>query len=482
MKKKDREYIFLELTRSICPTCRIVIDAQILSKDNKVFMKKRCKEHGVFESLISSDAERYLNSYKYNKPGTIPQEFKTEIKEGCPYDCGLCPDHQQHSCVGIIEITNACNLKCPTCFASSEGHDFLDVEQVNFMLDQFIKYEGDPEVVHFSGGEPTIHPKIFDMIKLANEKKFKYVLLNTNGIRFYKDEEFTKKLAELKPIIYLQFDGFKRETYEKIRGEDLSEVKLKIVEVLEKYGFNIVLVPTIQRNVNEDEIGKIVDFALSKSSIKGIVFQPTFYSGRHSDFDPMDVVTLPDVIKNISTQSAYGFRDSDFVPIPCCFPTCGSSTYVYIDDKGIKPLPRMVNVDDYLDFIKNKPVPDMDEVRESMQALFSFGAVGGSDKTINSFCSVCNIPKDLEGIQDKIKMIMIQPFMDPYNFDIKKLMKCCIHEITPNGNIVPFCAFNNIPKYRAEVNEFFANKKLNKNKIKNESLLEQSKNTIKIIQ
>jgi len=371
MQKKDREHIFLELTRSICPVCRIVIDAQILAKDNKVFMKKRCKEHGLFESLLSSDAERYLNSYKFNKPGTMPLEFATEVKEGCPLDCGLCPDHQQHSCVGIIEITNACNLKCPTCFASSEGHDFLDVETVNFMLDQFIKYEGNPEVVNFSGGEPTIHPKIFDMIKLAKEKNIKYVLINTNGIRISKDEEFTKKLAELKPVIYLQFDGFKKETYEKIRGEDLSKIKLKTVDMLEKYGLDIVLVATVQRNVNEDELGKIVDFAMSKSAVKGLVIQPTFYSGRHPDFDPMDVVTLPDVLKNISKQSIHGFRENDFIPIPCCFPTCGSATYVYLDGNKVLPLPRMVNVEDYLDYIKNKPMPDLEEFKEPLQALFS---------------------------------------------------------------------------------------------------------------
>ena len=460
MQKKDREHIFLELTRSICPVCRIVIDAQILAKDNKVFMKKRCKEHGLFESLLSSDAERYLNSYKFNKPGTMPLEFGTEIKDGCPYDCGLCPDHQQHTCVGIIEITNACNLRCPTCFASSEGHDFLDLKTVNFMLDQYIKYEGNPEVVHFSGGEPTIHPKIFDMIKLANEKKIKYVLINTNGVRISKDEEFTKKLAELGAIIYLQFDGFKRETYEKLRGEDLSQIKLKAIENLEKYGLNIVLVPTVQRNVNEDELGKIVDFALSRPSIKGVVFQPSFYSGRHTDFDPMDVVTLSEVIKNISEQSTHGFRESDFVPIPCCFPTCGSATYVYMDGKEVKPLPRMVDVEDYLDYIKNTAVPDVDKVKEALQSLFSFGAVGGSEKTVNSFCTVCDLPGNLEGIESKIKMIMIQPFMDPYNFDIKKLMKCCIHEITPEGKMVPFCAFNNIPKYRAEVNDFFASRRL----------------------
>jgi len=379
----------------------------------------------------------------------------------------LCPDHQQHSCVGIIEITNACNLRCPTCFASSEGHDFLELETVNYMLDQFIKYEGDPQVVQFSGGEPTIHPKIFDMIKLAKEKEIEYVLINSNGIRIAKDEKFTKQLAELKPVIYLQFDGFKKETYEKIRGEDLRELKQKAIELLGKYGIDTVLVATIQRNVNEDEIGKIVDFALARSHIKGVVLQPTFYSGRHPDFDPLNVVTLPEVVKNISGQSIHKFKESDFVPIPCCFPTCGAATYVYMDDDGVKPLPRFVNVDEYLDYIKNKSVPGLDDIQDALQSLFSFAAIGGSEKTISSFCTACNLPENIDELGDKIKMIMIQPFMDPYNFDIKKLMKCCIHNITPEGKIVPFCAFNNIPKYRAEVNDFFARNKPIKISIKN---------------
>jgi len=458
MQKIDRDYVFLELTRSICPDCRNVIDAHVIVRDHKVYMKKRCKEHGLFESLISSDAERYVNAVKFNKPGTMPLEFGTEIKEGCPFDCGLCPDHQQHSCVGVIEITNACNLRCPTCFASSEGHDFLDLETVDYMLDHFIKYEGDPEVVQFSGGEPTIHPKIFDMIKLAKDKGIKHVMINTNGVRISKEEEFAKKLAELNADIYLQFDGFKKETYEKIRGEDLREVKQNAINNLEKYGVNTILVATIQRDVNEDEIGSIVDFALSRPKVRGVVFQPTFYSGRHPDFDPLNVVTLPEVVKNISEQSKHGLKEDDFIPIPCCFPTCGAATYVYLDDNEVKPLPRLVDVEDYLDYVKNKSFPDPDEIKESLQALFSFGAVGGSERTLSSFCTACNLPKDLD-VGDKIKMIMIQPFMDPYNFDIKKLMKCCIHHITPTGKIVPFCAFNNIPKYREEVNQFFAERR-----------------------
>ena len=456
MQKQDIDYNFLEFTKSICPVCSDVIDAYVLVKNSRVYMKKRCKQHGTFDSLLSSDAVRYVNAEKYNTPGTMPAKFGMEVQEGCPLDCGLCTDHQQHSCLGVIEITNACNLRCPTCFASSEGHDFLSVQEVEFMLDKFIEQEGNPEMIQFSGGEPTIHPQILEIISLAKAKNFGRVLLNTNGVRISKEIEFVRALAKTEPIIYLQFDGFKKQTYETIRGSDLVDTKMKAIENLEQNKIQIVLVATIQRGVNEDEIGDLVDFVISKKSIKGIVFQPTFYTGRYPDFDPMNVVTLPEVVKEICSQSRASFKNTDFVPVPCCYPTCSSACYLYADKDKVMPLARAVNIIDYLDFFQNQTIADIKKIKDSLQRLSSFDCCSGTD---SSSCStIGNLTVDLEEVESKVKMIMIQPFMDPFNFDIKKVMKCCIHEITPQGKIVPICAFNNIPKYRDEVNAYYKNR------------------------
>lgn len=472
--KQKRDHVFLEFTKSMCPDCREIIDAHVLTRNGKVYMKKRCKKHGLFESLISSDMERYTNAYKYNRQGIMPVKFGTEVKEGCPYDCGLCPDHEQHSCVGVIEITNACNLRCPTCFATAEGHDFLSLDEVDYMLDEFVKHEGNtPEVIQFSGGEPTIHPKILDMINLARQKKnIKYVMINTNGVKISMDESFVADLAKLNPVIYLQFDGFRKETHKRIRGKDLREIKMKAIENMEKYSIKMVLVSTIQREVNEDEIGSLADFALSRKLIKGIVFQPTFYSGRHPDVDPLNVVTLPEVIKYITKQSKHNLIDSDFIPTPCCFPTCNSSCYLYVDEKDTKPLARIVNVEEYLDYFINRSVADLGQIKESIRVLNSFGcccseeAEGTSDSSdneeISTMTNCCTIPDNLKGIEKNIKVIMVQSFMDPFNFDIKRLMKCCIHEITPEGKIVPICAFNNIPMYREEVSAYYYNRERRK--------------------
>lgn len=457
----ERDRILLEFTRSICPDCRQVIDARVFAKGNKVFMKKRCEKHGEFESLLSSDFEAYVNAYRFNRNGVMPAKFGTEVDKGCPFDCGLCPDHEQHSCVGIIEITNACNLCCPTCFATAEGHDFLSVQDVNFMLDEFIKHEGHPEVVQFSGGEPTIHPQILEIIGRAREKDIKYVMVNTNGIRMSMDENFVEHLSRLNPVVYLQFDGFKKETYQKLRGADLLAAKMKSIDNMEKHGIRIMLVATIQRGVNEDEIGKLADFALSRKSIKGIVFQPTFYAGRHPEVDPTDVVTLPEVIRSLSEQSENELKASDFVPTPCCFPTCNSSCYLYIDDNEVKPLARIVNVEEYLDYFTNRSIASLSEIKESFRILNSFECCNSSDTG-----GCCGIPLDLKGVEKNIKLIMIQSFMDPFSFDIKRLLKCCIHEITPSGKIVPICAFNNIPQYRDEVNAYFLNKRMGQSNAK----------------
>ncbi len=442
---RERDSTFIELTRSICPECRRILDAQVHVRNGRVYMKKRCPQHGWFEGIVSSDAEMYMAAGRFNRPGRLPLQFATEIRDGCPFDCGLCPDHQQHTCVGIIEVTQTCNLQCPTCFTDSPGNGSLSLEQVKSMLDNFVKSEGDPEVVQFSGGEPSIHPEILEMLQAAKDRGIRHVMLNTNGIRIARDHGFVKELAQIGVVTYLQFDGFSNSTFQTIRGVDLREVKRNALKNLAEFNVNTVLVSTVQRGVNEHEMGAIVDYALETPIIRGVVFQPTFYTGRHPSFDPMNRVTLPDVVKGIAAQSKHGFKESDFVPIPCCYPTCSSATYVYVDDKGILPLPRAVNVEEYLDYFKNRTLVDIDSVvREAFDSLYSAASVPGSDKMFESYCTVCGIPFNLGELKNKVKMIMIQPFPDPYTFNVKQVMKCCIHELLPDGRIIPFCAYNNI--------------------------------------
>ena len=462
--KKDANYVFYELTRSICPVCRQVIDAQVLLRDNKVYMRKRCPEHGDFESLVYGDAQAYTTNTKFNKPGTIPLQYSTEVVAGCPHDCGLCPDHQQHACVGIIEVNTACDMDCPLCFADA-GHGFnLTLQEVEDILDHFVETEGDPEVVQFSGGEPSIHPEIIPMMRAAFDRNIPNVMLNTNGKRIARDDQFLAELGELKPLIYFQFDGFESETYRIIRGEpDILPTKLQALDRLAEAGCMVILVPAIERGVNEHEIGKIIKFGLEHPGIYGVNFQPAFHSGRYMEHDPMNRLTIPDLISGVEAQTDGLFKSTDFVPVPCCFPTCNSVTYAYIDDDGtILPLPRMLNVDNYLDYITNRVVPDLSmDLRKALETLWSSSTVPGMEKASRNFlltCAACGIPgggMDLMGLVDRMFMIMFQDFMDPWTFNQKNLMKCCKEILLPDGYQIPFCAYNNVG-YREQARQQLA--------------------------
>jgi 7,8-dihydro-6-hydroxymethylpterin dimethyltransferase len=450
VSKKDAGYVFYELTRSICPKCRKVIDAKIVLRDNKVFMVKRCPDCGPFEALVYSDAEAYTNFGKFNKPGTIPLAYGTDIREGCPYDCGLCPDHQQHTCLGIIEVNSACNMDCPLCFSEAGPGFSLTLEEVEQMLDDFVRTEGKPEVIQFSGGEPTIHPQIIEFVRAAKQRDIPFVMINTNGKRIARDDRFLEQLNEVRSAIYFQFDGFDSETYRILRGEpNILEEKLRALDRLAEIGLSVTLVPAIERGVNEHEIGKIVEFAIQHPAVRGINFQPAFHAGRHHQHDPMKRMTIPDVLRLIEAQTKGTFRTSDFVPVPCCFPTCNSVTYAFVEGDQVTPLPRIVNVHDYLDYISNRVLPDFSlEVKRALEGLWSSSSVAGSHKSVDQVlmsCQACSVPGFSVGdLAEHMMMIMLQDFMDAWTFNQKNLMKCCKEFLLPGGKQVPFCAYNTI--------------------------------------
>jgi tetraether lipid synthase len=449
--RAEADYVFLELTRSICPNCRRVIDAKILLRDNKVYMSKRCPQCGPCLSLVYGDAEAYVSFARHNKPGTIPREYGAKIERGCPHDCGLCPDHEQHACLGVIEVNSACDMDCPLCFADAAPGFSLTLEEVEQMLDDYVRTEGKPEVVQFSGGEPTMHPRIIDFIHAAKARDIRFVMLNTNGKRIARDDRFVEELDEARPALYFQFDGFEPETYRIIRGEpDILEEKLRALDRLAQIGLNVTIVPAIERDVNEHEIGRIVEFAIEHPAIRGITFQPAFHAGRHMRHDPMRRMTIPDIVGLIEAQTHGKFVAGDFVPVPCCFPTCNAVTYAFVDGDRVTPLPRVINVSDYLDYIANRIVPDFShEIRTALEGLWSSSAVAGSESSLQQLaisCQACVLPDKLAitTIAKSMMMIMLQDFMDPWTFNQKNVMKCCKEFLLPGGKQIPFCAYNTV--------------------------------------
>ena len=443
----ERPYIYYDFTVSICSTCLKRVDAKIVFEDDNVYMLKNCRQHGFEKVLIATDIEYYKNCRNYAKRSEMPLRFNKPTHYGCPYDCGLCQDHEQHSCLTVVEVTDRCNLSCPTCYAMSSPtygrHRTL--EEIERMLDTIVANEGKPDVVQISGGEPTVHPQFFEILDIAKTKPIRHLMLNTNGIRIAKDEAFVERLAGYMPDfeIYLQFDSFKKEALEQLRGEDLREVRKKAIEHLNKYNLSTTLVVTLQKGLNTDEIGEIIEYALKQRCVRGVTFQPTQQAGRLENFDSKnDRYTLTEVRTAILEQTDI-FNKNDLIPVPCNPDALVMGYALKLGDQ-VFPLTRMINPDDLLDNSRNTIVYEQDE-KLKMHLLNMFSTGNSVDRAGEHLKSImCCLPEiDAPNLSyDNLFRIIIMQFIDAHNFDVRAIKKSCVHIVNKDMSIIPFETMN----------------------------------------
>ena len=442
-----RNYIYYDYTISLCPECLKRIDAKIVFEDNNVFMLKRCPEHGNSKVLIADDKEYYKNIRNYNKPSETPYKFNTETHFGCPYDCGLCPDHEQHSCLTVIEITDRCNLSCPTCYAgSSPTHGrHRTFAEVKTMLDTIVENEREPDVIQISGGEPTLHPQFFEILDYAKTLPIKHLMVNTNGIEIAKDFEFAKRLSTYAPDfeIYLQFDSFKEMVLMSMRGANLKKIREKAIVHLNALNLSTTLVVTLQKGLNDDEIGKIIEFALEQKCVRGVTLQPTQIAGRLENFNSQtDRITLTEVRRKILEQTTI-FLPDDIIPVPCN-PDALAMGYVLKLEGQYIPLTRYINPADLLDSGKNTIVYEQDEgLHQKMSEIFSTGTSTdkASEKLHSLLCCLPFVEAPNLGYNNLFRVIIMQ-FIDAYNFDVRAIKKSCVHIVNKDNKIIPFETMN----------------------------------------
>src|SRR3954447_14439226 len=319
-ERKAAHYLFHGQTTSLCEKCLELVPAKVIIEDDKVFYLKRCRDHGVQKTLISDDLEYWRQQKLWIKAGDRPLKTQTRTEAGCPFDCELCPDHEQHSCLAIIEINQACNLACPVCFANAtDVHGkHRSVAEIERMLDVLVESEGEPDLVQLSGGEPTIHPDFFTILDAVKRRPIRHVMINTNGVRIAQDRDFVERLASYAPRleVYLQFDSLSDDALMELRGAKLARIRQQALERLEAAGVSTTRVCAVRAGVNDDECAVIVDHALQWSCVRGVVFQPVQDAGRNEGFDPAQHrTTLSGLRRRIAAGGV--FDEADLVPLPC---------------------------------------------------------------------------------------------------------------------------------------------------------------------
>jgi len=475
--------IFIKDTKSLCPECLDVLPATVFARDGQVFITKTCKIHGEYTELYWSDYELYKKAEKYGHIGVKLENPRTEEQKGCPHDCGICPNHKSSTVLGIIDVTNRCNLRCPICFAHAGAAGYLyepTKEQIRDMMQNLL--DNKPiwtPALQFSGGEPTVRDDLPELVRMALDLGFVHVEVDSNGIRMAESVEYCRTLKEAGvSTVYLQFDGVTPKPYLVARGFDLFEIKKRAISNLKKAGFrSIVLVPVLVKGVNDDQIGDIIRFAIdNKDCIRAVNFQPVSFTGRiNKDEREKMRITIPDLIKLAEKQTEGLIKQEDWYPVssvePFCrflsnvkdesfvdfsaHPHCGMGTYLFIDeDDQVRPITDLMDVETLLDSLEkvNDRFDKGHGIIGRAEAFFSI-LRNVKFKALHNYLTSVILRGDylsLNRMHHNMIMIGAMHFQDPYNFDIERVQRCVIHYSTPDGKLIPFCTMNTLHRRRIE--------------------------------
>lgn len=503
-------------TKSICPKCKKPLPAIIFDKDGKVMIKKTCNKHGDFEDVYWSDVDMYLKAEEWAFDGDGVDNPKITDAMDCPDSCGLCNLHSSHTCLALIDLTNRCNLNCKICFVNANATGYVYEPSFKQVVEMMKELKAEKPVpcssIQFAGGEPSIHPQFFEIIKKAKELDFAQIQVATNGVEL-RNFDFCQRMRDYGVhTVYLQFDGFKEETYRKLRGKNLLKIKYKAIENCRNTKptpLAVVLVPTICKTINNDEVGEIVNFAVKNFDvIRGVIFQPVSFTGRINKKKRMEQrYTLPDLVHDLKQQTDFLEKD-DFYPVSSVVPIsklhssltgkpkialtvhqhCGIATILFKENDHVIPITRIIDVKGILSKLvemeKSKRLHTLVEWRNKIRKKLPIGGRGifGYLKMpyIKIFFSrwfintrkYQTIYNKLERFADEVfeekgkgplsrifwdsLLIGGMHFQDSYNFDVERVKRCGIHYATLDGRIIPFCTYNSGPTYREKIEKNFS--------------------------
>jgi len=483
----------LRETFSVCPVCLKKIKAQVAEKNGKIVILKECDEHGKFNDTYWSRPDIYYNAEEFKKPSCTP------FQDNCPSGCGVnsCPNHVSTTVMAVIDVTNECDLRCPICFANASKPPDLykpSLETIHNMLKHLKKQELPPLAVMFAGGEPTVRDDIVEIVKMAHELKF-MILLATNGIRMSKDPKLVKDLKKAGlNIVYLQFDGLTDAPYKKLRNAKLLPNKLRLVELSREQDIEIILVPTLQGGINDNEVGDMIRFAAENVDIiRGIVFQPMSFTGRTSEYvSREDRIDNSLLAQRIQEQTKGMISEKDLFPVSVMVPPlkvmnsflsktwppftptpyCGLWNWILVSKQGndkFTPINRFLKFETFMSdlrtlnkLIEAKKVSKIGIYMRLLLASFrslDWRKVQREAGLLNAVRTLIQIHTDpsydsLGYIRRRLLLIGCMAFMDPYTFDVERAHHCVIHYMTPDNRIIPFCVYNML--YRKQVEKKFS--------------------------
>jgi hypothetical protein len=447
----------LGATESVCPVCLQRIAAERIAENDAVYLRKTCAEHGAFKTVIWRGVASYRSWGGASRTPSRPPVCGSNTAKGCPFDCGLCPEHRQHTCCVVLDVTQRCNLACPVCFASADSLPRPDpsLDEIEGWC-RALLVAGGPFNIHLSGGEPTVRPDLPELITRIRALGFTYIQLNTNGVRLALEKEYAGELkAAGLTCVFLQFDGVTEDVFHAMRGRPLLEAKLAAIHNCEQQELGVVLVPTLIPGVNTGQIGDILRLAIAMApAVRAVHFQPISYFGRYpAPAHDVDRITIPEVIHLIEEQTAGQFKTANFYPASGENPYCSFHGKFWLYPGGkVVPTTRPATVS----CCGTAPASDLvqlgsgrNEQGEPVRRAQRFVAQNWAFPASSSLPSTTPVDGiDVSSLdaflqEDKHSFCVSgMAFQDAWNLDLERLRECFLHVLSPDRKLVPLCAYN----------------------------------------
>lgn len=436
------EEAVLSHTESVCPECLTRIPARRVADGNRVLLRKTCPEHGRFETVIWRGEPSYL-SWSRPKSPSHPKTPQTAVAGGCPWDCGLCPDHRQQTCCTLVEVTHRCNLGCPVCYADAGQQPSRDPDlaELRRSFEALLAAAG-PCHVQLSGGEPTVRDDLPAIITLGREVGFDFIQLNTNGLRLAREPDYVRGLKEAGlSCVFLQFDGLDDEISVTLRGRPLSEEKEQAVAQCRDHELGVILVPTLVPGVNTHCLGAIIEYALERvPGVRGVHFQPVSYFGRYAGFSgDQPRFTIPEIITEIEKQTKGLMKAEHFRPPGAEHSSCSfHGNFVLMPGGELRPwsLPQAEQ-----SCCGGYPAGLGVIKAQQFQRRF-WTAPADSGDPVSGGPSLGGWDLFLERVRTHSLCISGMAFQDAWTLDLERLKGCHLHVLHPDGRLIPFCAYN----------------------------------------
>lgn len=430
-------------TESVCPVCLRRIAAERVREDGDVYLVKTCPEHGTFKTIVWRGAPAYAAWGATAAKPARPTVCTTSTDRGCPFDCGLCPEHRQQSCCVLLEVTQRCNLACPVCFAASgRAAADPDLAEIETWL-RMLKTAGRTVNIQLSGGEPTVRDDLPEIVALIRSLGFGFVQVNTNGIRIAQEPDYLQRLRTAGlDCVFLQFDGVTDAVHRRIRDRDLLAVKERAIANCAALDLGVVLVPVLVPGVNTMQIGDIIRFAVDRMpTVRTVHFQPISYFGRfpHAPAD-RDRITIPEVLQQIERQTGGGIRARDFRPGTAENPYCSfNGEFIVRPDGEIlasrAPASSCCRGGDAAE----------DDAAEQARRFVARRWAAAAPEPSAECCDAGVRTDSLDAFLDARKRTLCisgMAFQDCGTLDLDRLRQCYIHVVSPDRRLVPLCAYN----------------------------------------